>query len=264
MVAVDPGKSAFDRHARAAAGQQILEASEDGTAIIGRARPVPPQSSARLVFDAELVDASGARKPLPLTGGLQDVRFAPPPSKLVALLDERDALWLWDRATGQTSKLEEDAFPGFAFSHDARLIAYARGSGPELDAWLREIGTGATRALTKEGAPVWGFAFSPDDRRLVFVNSRQGFPCLMTVALDGTGLARLTNRGLTAEKLSSGASIAPFPDGRRPPIWSDRGVFVEDQAGVHAFDLQGNSQLTRPGARDLHTASGSVMFRSGE
>jgi len=120
------------------------------------------------------------------------------------------------------------------------------------------------RALTHEGAPVWGFAFSPDDRKLAFVNSREGFPCLMTIALDGTGLARLTNRGLTAEKLSAGGALAPFPDGRRPPIWSNRGVFVEDQAGVHAFDLQGNSVLTRPGARHLHTASGSVLFRTGE
>lgn len=261
---MEPDRSAYARHANAAAGQQILEASEDGAAIVGRARPVPPQSSARLVFDAELLDSSGARKPLPITGGLQDARFAPPPSKLVALLDQRDALWLWDRGSGQAAVIEQEAFPGFAFSHDARLIAYARGSGPELDAWLRELETGATRALTNEGAPVWGFAFSPDDRRLVFVDSREGFPCLMTIALDGTGLARLTNRGLTAERLSAGAQLAPFPDGRRPPIWSNRGVFVEAQSGVHAFDLQGNSLLARPGARDLHTVSGSVLFRSGD
>ncbi len=262
-VGVDASGSPHVRHgALATRGAQILEVSDDGAAIVGRARPVPPQSSARLVFDAELVASDGALSPLPVPGGLQDVRFAPAPSKLVALLDSRDALWLWDRASGSVSQHAKDAFPGFAFSHDAKLLAYSRGLGPELDAWLLDLGSATEHALTREGAPVWGFAFSHDDQRLAFVSSREGFPCLVTASLDGSALARLTNHGMTQEKLRAGAPLAPFPDGRRPPIWTRRALAVEDASGVHFINPQGRLVASRPGARDLHIVSGNVLFRS--
>jgi len=245
-------------------GLEIVETAEDGRVVAGRRRPVPPQSSARLVFDAALYDSAGTRVALPLVGGLLDARFAPPPSRKLALLDERRVLWVWD-AGKPLQRIDEGIFPSFAFSHSSRFLMASKGLEPELDVWRYDLEEGGSRQLTSFDAPAWGFAFSPDDRRVLFVGSQEGFPSLFSIALDGTQLAKLTNRGMKEADLRNGARLAPFPDSRRPPQWTASAVYVEDTEGVHAIDFQGRVLLSVPGATGLHRGPGGrVMFGIGD
>jgi hypothetical protein len=225
--------------------------------------PVPPQASARLRFEARFYDVEGSEHALPFAQPIQDARFAPAPAQVMALLDEHDVLFLWDGPAQEPRRVDDGVFPGFAFSASGRLLAYSKGLAPELDAYRHDLGTGQSTRVTASGAPVWGFAFSPDDSRLVYVDSREGFPSLMTMAPDGSLLAKLTNRGMTAADVSAGKPLAPIPDGRRPPLWSTRAIYLEDATGVHAFDGQGRLLLSRPGARELHRGkiAGSILFR---
>jgi hypothetical protein len=246
-------------------GLELLEVSEDGRAFAGRRLPAPPRSSARLMFEPFVLDASGPARRLASARRIQDARFAPAPSRAWALLDDRDVLWVSLDGSETVRRVDEQVFPGFAFSHSAALLAYSRGLAPELDGWTWDSATGARTRLTDSGAAVWGFAFSPDDSRIAYVGSREGFPCLLVVSRDGSSPAKLTNRGLPPERLRAGAALAPFPDGRRPPIWAASSLYVEDAAGVHAIDQQGRVILGIAGATDLHrgSARGTVLWHEG-
>jgi len=268
LESIAPSKSplhAFRARARAE-GLEILEAAEDGRIIAGRRLEAPERASARLLYHARYFDEHGQEQPLPLSKPIEDARFAPAPCRRIALLDASDALFVWDGGADEPRRVDEQVFPGFAFSHSCQALAYSKGPAPELDAYRHDLDTGQSARLTSSGSPTWGFAFSPADQRLVLVDSREGFPCMMTMAPDGSALAKLTNRGTTAADLRAGAELAPFPDGRRPPLWSRTAIYVENAAGVHAFDEQGRLLFSRAGASDLHRGvePGSVLFREGE
>jgi hypothetical protein len=266
--AVDPSASPMAAFAsRAAAlGVEMIEVAEDGRVLAGRRLPVPPQSSARLLFDARFYDAGGQEHELPFPQRIQDARFAPAPARVMALLDVHDVLYLWDGPGHEARRVDDGVFPGFAFSGSAEMLAFSKGQAPELDAYRYDLATGQATRLTQGGAPVWGFGFAPGDGRIVYVDSREGFPSLMTMAPDGSLLAKLTHRGMTAADVHAGRPLAPIPDGRRPPLWSARAIYVEDSAGVHGFDGQGRLLLSRPGAHDLHRgkAPGSILCREGD
>jgi hypothetical protein len=244
-------------------GLEPVEASEDGRVIAGHRRPVPPQSSARLVFDAALYEPSGVRVALAQVGGLLDARFAPSPSKTIALLDERQVLWVWTPGR-PPQRVDEGVFQGFAFSRSGRFLMASKGLEPELDVWRYDLEDGDAKQLTFFHAPAWGFAFSPDDTRVLFVGSQEGFPSLFSIAVDGTRLAKLTNRGMKEADLRAGARLAPFPDSRRPPQWTASAVYVQDSEGVHVIDFQGRVVLSVHGASGLHRSAGAVFFSEGD
>jgi hypothetical protein len=265
---VDPSVSpmaVFEARAEAR-GLETIEAAEDGRVVAGTRLPVPPQSSARLLFDARFYDEQGHEHALPFAQRIQDARFAPAPARVMALLDVHGVLYLWEGPGHEARRVDEGVFPGFAFSGSAAMLAYSKGQAPELDVYRYELATGQSTRLTHGGAPVWGFGFAPGDGRIVYVDSREGFPSLMTMAPDGSLLAKLTNRGMTLADVRAGKPLAPMPDGRRPPLWSARATYVEDVAGVHAFDGQGRLLLSRPGAYDLHRGkvAGTILFREGD
>lgn len=247
-------------------GLEVLEVARDGRAVAGTAAPVPPRSSAKLSYEAVYVDRDGRRRPLPFATRIQDARFAFPPSPLLAVLDDADVLRVWNTATGDVREIDQDVFPGFGFSHAGTALVYAKGLAPELDAYSAPLPSGAPRRLTSAGVPVWGFAFSPDDTRIVYVDAPDGFPCLTTMPAGGGARERLTNRALNPGDLNAGATLAPFPDGRRPPLWLGEHVVVQDTQGVHAIDKFGNVVRTYPHGRDLHldTSGRSAMFRLGD
>ena len=257
--------AAFEARA-AALGVEMIEVAEDGRVLAGRRLPVPPQSSARLLFDARFYDAEGNEHELPFPQRIEDARFAPAPARLMALLDVHDVLYLWEGPGHEARRVDDGVFPGFAFSGSAGMLAYSKGQAPELDVYRYDLATGQATRLTQSGAPVWGFGFAPGDGRIVYVDSREGFPSLMTMAPDGSLLGKLTNRGMTAADVRAGKPLAPIPDGRRPPLWSARAIYIEDAAGVHAFDGQGRLLLSRPGAHDLHRGkvAGSILCREGD
>jgi hypothetical protein len=246
-----------------ALGLEILDVAQDGRVIAGRRGPVPERASVPLLFEARFIDQRGDEHSLPWSRRVQDARFAPAPSRLVALLDEHDALFLWSGPGTEARRVDDGVFPGFAFSGSGQMLAYSKGQAPRLDAYCYDLASEQSRRLTQVEAPVWSFAFSPDDSRIVYVDSRDGFPALMTMAPDGSRSEQLTNRGITRADVRAGVPLAPFPDSRRPPLWSNRAIYVEDSHGVHAFDGQGRLLLSRPGARDLHRgkAAATILFR---
>ena len=245
---------------------EVIESAQDGRVLVGRALPAPPQSSARLLFEPVLFDERGREAALPPVGRLQDARFAPLPSKLLALLDEHEILWLWDGSSPGAEQVDTGVFPGFDFSHASDMLVYSKGVEPELDAWRLDLATRSRTQLTHDQEPVWGFAFSPDDKRIVYVGSQGGFPSLFTMGLDGTARARLTNRGVSDASVLDETTLAPIPDGRRPPVWGAGAIYVENAAGVHAIDAQGRVVWSLPGAGQLHrgTVRDSILLRDGE
>jgi dipeptidyl aminopeptidase/acylaminoacyl peptidase len=264
VAATDSSIASFEARPDAR-GLEVIAAAEDGRVVAGRRLRVPPNSSARLVYQAQLFDSSGRSISVESPLRLQDARFAPAPSRTAALLDDQDVLWLWDGVQATLSRFDEQVFPSFAFSHSGHELAYSKGQAPELEAWLADLATGERVRLTEHGAPVWGFAFAPDDQRVVFVDSREGHPGLVMVDRTGGNLAKLTHQ--RARRGASGrvGSIEPFPDGRRPPLWSGRRIWFENGSGVYAIDAQGQLLLRRLGASDLHRGRrpGSILFREG-
>ncbi len=244
----------------------VIEIAPDGRRVVGRELPVPPRSSARQVFEATFVDAAGRERPIPVGPRIQDARFAYPPSSLLAVLDDRDDLTLWDTRTDALTHIDSDVFPGFGFDHAGRAVVYAKGIGPELEAFRVDLPDGPPRQLTANGVPVWGFAFSPDDTEIVYVDAPDGFPCLTVMPAHGGSRKRLTNRRIGPNDVRAGEPVAPYPDGRRPPLWIGSTVFVEDSSGVHAIDALGNVLAQHPGGRDLHldVTATRALFRDGE
>lgn len=244
----------------------IIEIAPDGRMIVGTERPVPPRSSAPQIFDAAFVDEDRHERPIPVGPRIQDARFAFPPSSLVAVLDDTDRLTVWDTRTDTLIRVDSQVFPGFGFDHAGQAIVYAKGAGPDLEAFRVDLPDGPPRQLTTGGVPVWGFAFSPDDTEIVYVDAPDGFPCLTVMSAHGGSRTRLTNRKLGPEDLRAGNPVAPYPDGRRPPLWLGSTVFVEDSAGVHAIDALGNVVAKHPGGRDLHldVSATRALFRDGD
>lgn len=249
--------------ARAAAqGLEVLDVAADGRMLAGRPDEPAPRSTQKLVFSARYFAADGQERPLPWASRVQDARFAPAPSQRLAVLDAQGRLLVAEAPDAEPWTVAQDGFPGFGFSRGGRLLAFSKGQAPELAAFVLDLELGQLTPLATHGAPVWGFAFSPDGAWLAFVDSREGFPSLVTARIDGSSFSRLTNRGLSAEELRHGAELAPFPDGRRPPVWTGRALWVENADGVHALDPDGKVLLRRAGAHELRTApDGAATFR---
>ncbi|HQB44526.1 MAG TPA: hypothetical protein PLV85_13020 [Polyangiaceae bacterium] len=243
----------------------VLEVAPDGRAIIGKELAVPPRSTARQVYEAAFIDEKGNSIPIPIGSRIQDARFAFPPSSLVALLDDRDRLFVWNSKTGDVTPIDESVFPGFGFAHASESIIYAKGQTPELAAFRVDLPGGSPLQLTKGDTPVWGFAFSPDDKQVVFVDAPDGFPTLVVMDSQGGKSHRLTNRRIGPDDVRAGAELAPFPDGRRPPLWIGTTVFLENSAGVFAIDRFGSVRVRYDKGRDLHldVSAMRALFRDG-
>jgi hypothetical protein len=265
LAAASPADSAWARRAPAieATGEEVLESAVDGRVVSGRRHAVPERSTARLRFESVLHRADGTRVPLPGGDRLQDARFAPAPASRLALLDGQDRLVIWEPDTGRVIPVADGAFPGFAFSPDGKVLAYSAGDGPDLDAFRYDLASGQSTRLTRGDGPTWGFAFSPDGQHLAFVHSPEGFPSLHTMTVAGRDLRRLGNAGLRRGDRLAGA-LAPFPDGRRPPLWVGDRLILEGQGRVAAVDLRGRVVWSVPEASAPHVArDGSLVLRTG-
>lgn len=240
------------------AGLEVVDVSAQGHVLLGEPLPVPPNGSFLLRFRPTLVDDDGRDVAVSLPDTIQDARFSPD-GRYLAVLDGRGELGRVDLDSGQTQDIAYRVFPGFAFSGDGRFLAYSMGAEPMLDAYLHDFTSGTSRRLTWAPQPTWGFAFSPDDRKLVFVYSPAGFSSLYEVEVAGGEPRAVTNVGVTLADVRAGAALAPIPDGRKPPVWLEGMVLFESSTGVHGIAPDGSVAWQKPGASRLFRASENTV-----
>ena len=119
--------------------------------------------------------------------------------------------WTWNGAL--TASDLPDHRPGDAISPDGRWAAFRRGH----DLWLREIATGAERALTTDGAPHHAYAKSPDMNLTTLTLAQKGIalPAAVAWSPDSRRLftARLDERAVAdmpmLQHVPGGGSVRP-------------------------------------------------------
>jgi hypothetical protein len=233
---------------------EVVDVSPLGQVLLGEPLPVPSNGTFRLEYRVTLIDEEGAPVPALLPDTLQDARFSPD-GRSLAVLDRAGDLSVVELGSGRKAEIDTEVFPGFAFSPDGTLLAYAKGDAPFLDAYLHDLRAGTSRQLTFDQVPTWGFAFSPDQRTLAFVYSPLGFSSLYTLDLSGGAAKPWTNVGVTRDSMRAGRALAPMPDSRKPPLWLSGGLVFEGSGGVHAIGADGAVAWARPGARSVFRAS---------
>jgi Tol biopolymer transport system component len=93
------------------------------------------------------------------------------------------------------SQVPAHGFKGYPdWSPDGTKLVFAAEFSGQTDIVLHDLMTGETRALTRSPATDLRPRWSPDGRRVVFASAGPGIGFdLYTVAVDGTGLTRLTS-----------------------------------------------------------------------
>lgn len=246
-----------------ASGKWELLDLEAGTGwrVIGLPLPAPERTTVRALYHALFHDGDGPGRPLPVAGFVQDVRLFARDRALAAILDADGKLWLWDVRSGAVSALAEGVFPGFSFSPDGQRLAFSAGHIPDLDLYVMTLDSREVVRLAHENGPATGPAFSPDGTEVAFVSSIGGYASIAAVPVTGGGRTRrLTNRDLPTDGSPVHSSRqAPFPESRRPMLWTSDGLFFEHDRGVIQLSEAGSVVARWPGARFPVGANGRVL-----
>lgn len=186
------------------------------------------------------------------TGAGQDVEVAPSPDGrrlAFAILRQNSSLWRLPvepgsgRASGTPQQVvastREDSRG--AWSPDGQQIAFNSDRAGEMNLWLHDAGTGATRQATHGPGGDFQPNWSPDGGSLTFFSHRAGSADIWAVDLASGHLTQLTRE--------PGLEINPFfaPDGAHIVYQSDRSGRVE--VWVMGSDGSEQRQLTSNGAR---------------
>jgi TolB protein len=108
------------------------------------------------------------------------------------------------------------------------LLTYTSHRGGQADLISLDLMTGARRALVNAPGGNHGACLSPDGRHLALSMAENGWPEIVTMALDGSGRRRLSHRGWVP------SSPTWSPDGRRVVFTGDAG----DGNGPQLFDAR--------------------------
>jgi len=144
-----------------------------------------------------------------------------------------------------------------AWSPDGKRVAFNSDRDGEMNIWVRDLGGGSTKPLTRGPGGDYQANWSPDGKSIVFFSSRSGSANIWKADVASGALTPLTN--------DASIDVNPFysPDGKWIAFQSDRSGRLE--VWVMGADGSAPRQLTRTGVSGHFlrwTADGSgVVFR---
>ncbi|HKD19806.1 MAG TPA: protein kinase [Thermoanaerobaculia bacterium] len=144
-----------------------------------------------------------------------------------------------------------------AWSPDGKRVAFNSDRDGEMNIWVRDLGDGSTKPLTRGPGGDYQANWSPDGKSIVFFSSRSGSANIWKADVASGALTPLTN--------DASIDVNPFysPDGKWIAFQSDRSGRLE--VWVMGADGSAPRQLTRTGVSGHFlrwTADGSgVVFR---
>ncbi len=222
LVACTATPSAPDHDTSESLSEPTLEADrieldQRGDAVLrGRVLPVLEHTDSGRILSLEST-LSGSLGDA-LEGLLvQDARFL---GFGAVVIDENHALVVYDEV-GHGRVLDHEAYGPLSVAEG--VVAYTRGSPPDLELARAYPSRGVVETLTVGMAPVWSPALSDDGREVVFVSGVAGLPRLHRRTASGA---------LAALPVSARVPSAPTA-----PIWRGTELIFEDERGVVALDL---------------------------
>ena len=161
---------------------------------------------------------------------------------------------LWTMRDGALSRLTNDPYVEFdpAWSRDGRALAFVSDRSGTMELWMRDVATGAERALTtNEGGAAFP-AWSPDAREIVY-QVQHGLETEIRGVSVATGSVRVIKTKLF---LPSRASISP--DGAHIAVAALKAYsarYREGRNDILIFDRDGGNErwFTPPGGRGITT-----------
>lgn len=209
----DPGATTAAQHSEALGeGQVLLDARADGARLVGRPLPVPDNADPDRVVSLE----AQPRDIAPQLDGQRvlDARFV----EGALLVLGADHVLRVHRG-GASERLDTQVHGPLGVSGAA--VTYVRGQAPQTEVVRADVSSGSTTQVTRDMAPAWNPALSPDGRTVYFVSGASGQPRLMRTGGGGT-VALDTER---------------FPASVTAPRVVDGTLVFEDERGVVWLDL---------------------------
>jgi serine/threonine protein kinase/DNA-binding winged helix-turn-helix (wHTH) protein/WD40 repeat protein len=168
--------------------------SPDGRyiAFIRNANPADPSSKSQVIT----IPALGGRErrlaenDWPLQPAGRGLTWSPDGKSIVINTASGRGLFLVYTENGEKRRLTSppkgawDTDP--AFSPDGRTMAFVRGTGIyRAEIYSQNVNSGEAKRLTFDKATIWGLAWTPDGRDIVFSSKRSGFPTLWKIPASG-------------------------------------------------------------------------------
>jgi TolB protein len=177
--------------------------------------------------------------------------------------DGWSAIYIMDRDGSNVRRITpENRFAQFpSVSPDGKWIAFEMymDQADDWDIFVMPIEGGTPRRITFDPAHDGGAAWSPDGNQIAFHSTRAGYYDIYTVALDGSGLHRLTNFTETMDVWPQWSA-----DGSQILFHSERDgnseIYIMNADGSHPFNLTQHPGLDR--APRFMPDGQHIVFRS--
>ena len=196
--------------------EQLLERRADGAALFGTVEAAPLNGDPERVMVLRTEHHGTSFDPALDGSRVLDARFV---LDVVVTLGTDHVLRA--HAGGTSTVLDADV-EGPLTVRGAR-VAYGRGEMPFFElAWV-DVNTATVEILTRDMAPIWSPALSPEGSEIVFVSSASGRPMLYWWTPNGDVLPLETT--------------ARFPTSPRAPRWEGTTLSFEDERGATSIEL---------------------------